>query len=235
MATSIENKGVTVPSSATLDDYAALVDQIQTGGTHSLPQGAVQITYIQGDGSAFIDTGIKGSSDIQFRMDVYFTSSLTNANGAVLGSRISNGNAALTVQYYNTSSSKSWRWAFGTDFQEVGHSGTRGNYTISNLDRPRVLVTTNAKELTVECTDATFSNNLNIYILAMNSGGSTGGIGINAYTRIKNCKIWESYELVRDYIPIRIGQVGYLFDKVSGQSFGNANSTGAFVLGADVT
>lgn len=32
LATSIENKGVTVPSSATLDGYSALVDQIQTGG-----------------------------------------------------------------------------------------------------------------------------------------------------------------------------------------------------------
>lgn len=33
LATSIINKGVTVPSSATLDDYPALVDQIQGGGS----------------------------------------------------------------------------------------------------------------------------------------------------------------------------------------------------------
>lgn len=32
LATSIANKGVTVPANATLDDYAALVDSIQTGG-----------------------------------------------------------------------------------------------------------------------------------------------------------------------------------------------------------
>ena len=32
LATSIENKGVTVPSSTKLDGYAALVDQIQQGG-----------------------------------------------------------------------------------------------------------------------------------------------------------------------------------------------------------
>ncbi len=32
LATSIENKGVTVPSSATLDDYPALVDSISGGG-----------------------------------------------------------------------------------------------------------------------------------------------------------------------------------------------------------
>lgn len=32
LATSIANKGVTVPVNATLDDYPALVDSIQTGG-----------------------------------------------------------------------------------------------------------------------------------------------------------------------------------------------------------
>ena len=39
----------------------------------------------------------------------------------------------------------------------------------------------------------------------------------------------------RNLIPVRKGTVGYLYDKVSGQLFGNANSTGAFTLGPDVT
>ena len=36
-----------------------------------------------------------------------------------------------------------------------------------------------------------------------------------------------------DLIPVRVGKVGYMYDKVSGQLFGNAG-TGAFVLGPDV-
>lgn len=40
--------------------------------------------------------------------------------------------------------------------------------------------------------------------------------------------------LVRDYIPVRVGQTGYLFDNVSKQLFGNAG-TGAFVIGPDKT
>ena len=35
-----------------------------------------------------------------------------------------------------------------------------------------------------------------------------------------------------DLIPVRVGQVGYMYDKVSGQLFGNAG-TGAFGLGPD--
>ena len=46
------------------------------------------------------------------------------------------------------------------------------------------------------------------------------------------CKIWKGGSLVRDYIPVRVGQVGYMYDKVSGQLFGNSG-TGDFVLGPD--
>lgn len=36
-----------------------------------------------------------------------------------------------------------------------------------------------------------------------------------------------------DFIPVRVGQVGYLYDRVSGQLFGNSG-TGAFIVGPDV-
>jgi hypothetical protein len=51
------------------------------------------------------------------------------------------------------------------------------------------------------------------------------------------CRIgqWTAYSngvKVADFIPVRIGQTGYMYDKVSGQLFGNAG-TGAFILGPD--
>lgn len=39
-------------------------------------------------------------------------------------------------------------------------------------------------------------------------------------------------ELVQDLIPVRVGELGYLYDRVSGKLFGNAG-TGAFVIGPD--
>jgi hypothetical protein len=39
--------------------------------------------------------------------------------------------------------------------------------------------------------------------------------------------------LILDLIPVRVGNVGYMYDKVSGKLFGNAG-TGDFVLGPDV-
>ena len=36
-----------------------------------------------------------------------------------------------------------------------------------------------------------------------------------------------------DLIPVRKGTIGYMYDKVSGQLFGNAG-TGSFILGNDI-
>ena len=46
-------------------------------------------------------------------------------------------------------------------------------------------------------------------------------------------KIWEADTLVRDYIPVKKNNIGYLFDKVSGQLYGNAGG-GSFVCGSDL-
>ena len=46
-------------------------------------------------------------------------------------------------------------------------------------------------------------------------------------------QITKGDSLVRDYIPVRKGTVGYLYDRVTRKLFGNAG-TGDFVLGPDV-
>lgn len=46
-------------------------------------------------------------------------------------------------------------------------------------------------------------------------------------------RVWKNDVLMLDLIPVRKGNVGYMYDKVSGQLFGNAG-TGQFILGPDV-
>lgn len=50
--------------------------------------------------------------------------------------------------------------------------------------------------------------------------------------RFYEVKIWKSGTLVSDLIPVRVGSVGYLYDRVSGKLFGN-EGTGNFVAGPD--
>lgn len=64
------------------------------------------------------------------------------------------------------------------------------------------------------------------------------GVGTNYPTlgykaRIYGETIHTDGVLVRDFSPVRVGSVGYMYDRVSGQLFGNGG-TGAFVLGPDV-
>ena len=41
--------------------------------------------------------------------------------------------------------------------------------------------------------------------------------------------------IIRDMIPVRKGNIGYMYDKVSGRIFGNANTTGYAIIGPDKT
>lgn len=50
--------------------------------------------------------------------------------------------------------------------------------------------------------------------------------------RIRRFYIKNNGVMKLDLIPVRVGNVGYLYDKVSGQLFGNAG-TGEFILGPD--
>lgn len=60
--------------------------------------------------------------------------------------------------------------------------------------------------------------------------------GISQYSikgcRFVNVQFTKGSNIVRDFVPVRIGQVGYMYDKVSGQLFGNSG-TGDFILGPD--
>jgi hypothetical protein len=85
---------------------------------------------------------------------------------------------------------------------------------------------------TVRTFNSSMSVNLPIFLFCRNASG----VGETQYSlpiKLRYCKIKDANGvLVRDYIPVRKGTVGYLYDRVSGKLFGNAG-TGDFVLGPD--
>ena len=69
------------------------------------------------------------------------------------------------------------------------------------------------------------------------------GINIFGYSNLdksyfSSCKFhylkFRGRDGLLDIIPVRVGDVGYLYDRVSGQLFGNSG-TGAFIVGPDKT
>lgn len=226
LAASIENKGVTVPAATTLDGYAALVDQIQTGG--GLPYGA-EIEYLGSDSNAYINTGIHGNKYyLRFTGHFMYT---THVNyGAIYGNYVSDT-----------------------------HNGTRlilgnsANFINSNLNT----ICTNEGNTVVSCAlnqKHSFFANYNQVVIdsvtttVLNKGEGTANYGIvclfnrsltniairDIGLKIYDFQIYDNGVLVRDYIPVRVGTVGYLYDKVSQTLFGN-QGTGSFILGPDIT
>lgn len=77
-------------------------------------------------------------------------------------------------------------------------------------------------------TRESFANNTqSIYIFRGRANAGTPKV------KVFSAKIYDGDILMRDYIPVRVGTTGYLYDKVSGQLFGNSGS-GDFILGNDI-
>ena len=91
--------------------------------------------------------------------------------------------------------------------------------------------------------DITFGANIitgtvnNVYI-ERNSTSSAGyySISITEYAfkgNVYSCQFYDGNSIICDLVPVRVEQVGYMYDRVSGELFGNAG-TGDFVLGPDI-
>ena len=89
----------------------------------------------------------------------------------------------------------------------------------------------NGSGKTFTALSASLTTGQNYFIFARKA--SDGGVQSRP-CRFKSFKMWRNNVLLRDFIPVRIGQVGYMYDKVSNKFFGNVG-TGSFTLGPDVS
>ena len=183
-----------------------------------------EIEYLESTGTQWIDTGITPYTNtrVQFKF----------MNLAVTGDVI--------VGYYTTDDKTDWRffnYQQQTYFDIPGSAnfGNRiyGNSTYGNTVYEYELGNFYVKDLVTGQYKIGQQNNVEY------TGSST--ITLNNYsqssTKSKNrfyyFKIYDGNTLVRDFIPVRVGQVGYMYDRVSRQLFGN-DGTGNFTLGPDI-
>lgn len=208
-----------------------------------LPYDAA-IEYLQKNGSAYIDTGILGnepkSVDLRVMSPTYSTyqcviGCLHSSNPSThrFAPVIVSSTKLVGVTYYSTSSSG------GKDISQAMADSIP--FVVMASLKPG-----NQKSMVKLDTESTFSTKVwtesrtvnagyNMFLFAANNNGTAQSYMVNG-ARIYYCKIYDDdswTNLVRDFIPVRVGTVGYMYDRVSGQLFGNAG-TGAFVLGPDV-
>ena len=77
----------------------------------------------------------------------------------------------------------------------------------------------------------TFTGAQPIHIFGMNNGGTH--VNMLKSVKIVSAQIYDNGTLVRDFVPYRVGTVGYMKDNVSGTLYANAGG-GAFTYGQDI-
>ena len=194
------------------------------GGAKGLPYDA-EIEYLESTGTQYIDIGYDVGSTDEFSIRA---ARLSNNSTFAFGAYNSNSSVYTNLTIYH-GSKHNVEFAWGT-------TGKAKNTTALPIDEfhtySSVLESTTL-HFEVDGNDIGNLTGVNNFVNLILFGRNSNTTPSLSSVRISFFKYWRSGVLVRDMIPVRVGQVGYLYDKVSGQLFGNAG-TGDFVLGPDV-
>lgn len=188
-----------------------------------------EIEYLESDGSQYIMTGVNGNSVMECDAKAQFLSTSTQC---LLGSRSSTRHGCRLFGI----------WSDGRLYCNVGDAYVNVSFSSATNTDLHILKTTsgnNSQRLYVDGSagSAASSNggrvsNEQLAMFALNYP-DFGEIIDYATARIYYLKITVGGNLVRDFIPVRKGTVGFMYDKVSQQLFGN-RGTGTFTLGPDI-
>ena len=191
-------------------------------GGKPLPYDAV-VEYLESTGTQWIDTGfVPIQDDVRFIIEC----SIGRTGNNIFVGMAKYGSNDFAFNFYNKSSIY---WWFG---------GKTGNFSATGLDHQRLEVGSeiiyNGNLITTVVASSSFvgnTNRLSLFGLA-NSAIPTDAL-YKAVGKVFHFSVYYGNEIQLDLIPVRVGQVGYMYDRVSGQLFGNAG-TGAFIVGPDV-
>lgn len=187
----------------------------------ALPYDA-EIEYLQSGGTQYIDTGLVHTTGYRYLIDIAV---VTNDRGyrSIIGAATGGDNGKF---YLST--------VIGSPYSMYLNNKAITPVDIDIYSRFQLsLVQSNTTTLLYHNEDVLGSAMCTIFglpvmLMARNSK-NTKMIG-----RYYAFKAWDGNNtLLADFMPVRVGQVGYMYDKVSGQLFGN-QGTGSFILGNDL-
>ena len=122
-------------------------------------------------------------------------------------------------RFGNKSAGTAYTYALNTKYKIIS---VKNKFTLYNSSNSVIHTNT--------ATNNTFSSSCNLFLFGTNYNGTPGPTG---GLRIYMFKFTNNSTLVRDMIPVRIGNVGYMYDRISCKLFDNAGN-GQFILGPDV-
>ena len=236
------NAPVTVGVNFPSDDYAAL-DYTPVWEHHRFvewttkPPYDAEIEYLESSGTQWVDTGVIPDTAGTIVMDAQLMSTRSYQTfwSAREVYRYGVRNTVTLIANPNGVGSNTLRF----DYSAAGKSNTVSFTGLS--ERHEYKQVSNKLYIDGNLKYTASSNSFvvgsNVYLLmsiSPNSGDTYGKPILMSDMRVFSVQIINANGvLVRNFIPVRVGSVGYLYDKVSEQLFGNAG-TGEFVRGGDI-
>ncbi len=197
-----------------------LGDELVFGGdspTPVLPYDA-QVEYLQSSGTQYIDTDVLFQIGLQIDIEAKINSNYSTTQ-VLLGPSASGGCWLGNVSYNSGS------FGIGANANQViGRSNSKTSMTLNYIQGSTTLV---GNGITRSLSRGTNPTTTTIKLF------STGS-GYYSYANIYSCVISHNSVILANFIPVRKDGIGYLYDKISGNLFGNSG-TGSFTLGNDVT
>lgn len=190
-----------------------------------LPYDA-EIEYLESTGTQWIDIGYKHHSGLtKYETSVVLTNIQNNYN-SLFGARITHNGAEA---YYIGVTGN------GVAYSCIGSNKKDSLCSLSINTRYDIVSDPSTGWIINGTTYSSAANNTstrslyNCYLYSLNQSDTNIE---NVSMRIYHFVIYEGSTLIMDMIPVRVGQTGYMYDKVGGQLYGN-NGTGNFILGRD--
>ena len=183
-----------------------------------VPPYDAQVEYLEANGSQWLSTGITYQNGIRVTCEAQYTGDY-NKTQIILAP------SALAGLWVGNVNNKKWGMRTTSGYT-YGDSSVKTKVSVEYGSNTRKLYINDVLKDTYS-KDTTSTDPIAV---------------LNSYdgTFCSKAKLWwiqitdSNNQLLFDGIPVRAGQVGYLYDRVSGQLFGNSG-TGSFVLGNDVT
>ena len=190
-----------------------------------------EIEYLESRANTYINTGINAANDIGIEIHYYDNYTYGNCSNYIVGARQTSSSTIL-YSISGSTSNNSVLVTYNGSTKLMGHTRTKGEDYKAQLQATSSgmvysMTINNGTPITGTLSGTDLgTTNVPICMFGFNASN------IKSYTRLYYLKIRKGGDLVRDFIPVRVGNVGALYDKVSKQIFYNSGS-GTFVLGQD--
>ena len=187
-----------------------------------------EIEYLESTGTQYINTGFKPNQDT--RIIAIMKCVTSNDYGRLFGAGTYSTKNSIMIDY-EKGATGNLCIKYGTATAWTKVTSITGDYNIHTYDYNKNIVYRDSVKVS-QATYAAFQCTSNLGIFTYINGNNVGSATEFFKGRCYGFKIYDNNVLAMDLIPVRVGNTGYMYDKVSCQLLGNSGS-GNFVIGQD--